>query len=267
MENLLGIIFFIFGTLIGSFLNVVIIRYGTGMGLGGRSRCSSSGQILKWYELIPIVSFLIQGGRSRYTGAKLSWQYPLVEFLTGIAFVFCLFLSVNLLIFGDIWSFVTSFVFFSLVSVFSILISVYDIRHMIIPNQFVYPLIVLSFVSLFVSLNPLLVSFPSIQDFVAGPLVALPFVLMWFVSRGRWMGFADAKLGLIMGWFLGIAQGFFAVLLSFWIGALVGILVLIYFKMKKKTIKQIPFGPFLLTGLILTFLYNISIDTIISFFL
>lgn len=75
------IFIFVFGTIIGSFLNVVILRYGTGRSLGGRSKCAVTGKTLQWFELIPIVSYLIQGGRTRHGGARISLQYPLVEFL------------------------------------------------------------------------------------------------------------------------------------------------------------------------------------------
>lgn len=265
MYFLLSLFAFILGTIIGSFLNVVILRHGTGMGLGGRSRCMTSGQVLKWYELIPILSFLIQKGRSRYTGAKLSWQYPLVELLTGFFFLFSFQNAFSMFGFLHDTALVVSFFFFILCSIFIILVSVYDIRHMIIPNQFIYPLIVLSFVQLFVSLPDFSFSLPSVWMLVSGPIVALPFILIWFISGGKWMGFADSKIALVIGWFLGASQGFFAVLLAFWIGAIVGILFFAHSKIfKKKTIHNIPFGPFLLTGLILSFLYNIDINTFIT---
>lgn len=262
--ELISIFVFIFGTIIGSFLNVVIFRHGTGMGLGGRSRSMTTGRILKWYELIPIISFCIQRGRSRFDGGKISWQYPLVEAMTGLLFLVSFKLTLPILFSSIGIVFIFSFLFFALISCFCILVAVYDIKHMIIPNEFIYPLIVLSFIALFVS--PFL-SLPSLYDLIAGPLVALPFILLWFVSGGRWMGFADAKIALAIGWFLGISEGFVAILLSFWIGALVGIVFFIYQKIQGKNVHHIPFGPFLLTGLILTFLYNISMSTLISFLL
>lgn len=265
MYFLLSLFSFILGTIIGSFLNVVILRHGTGMGLGGRSRCVTSGHILKWYELIPIVSFIIQKGRSRYTGAKLSWQYPIVEFVTGFFFLLAFQNAFSMFGFLYDYALIISFLFFILCSIFIILVSVYDIRHMIIPNQFIYPLIVLSFVQLFVSLPSFSFSFPSMWMLLSGPILALPFLLLWFISKGKWMGFADSKIALVIGWFLGIGQGFFAILLAFWVGAVIGLLLFVYSKIfRKKTIHHIPFGPFLLTGLILSFLYNIDINTFIA---
>lgn len=265
MYFLLSVFIFIFGTIIGSFLNVVLFRHGTGMGLGGRSRCISSGNILKWYELIPVVSFLIQKGRSRYTGTKISVQYPLVEILTGFLFLLSFFKVYATFDFFNVSSSIVFFIFLSLCSVFIILVSVYDIRHMIIPNEFIYPLIGLSFLQLFFSLQPFSFVFPSLLQILSGPLLALPFILLWLVSKGQWIGFADSKIALAIGWFLGIHQGFFAVLIGFWAGAIIGVLYLVYAKyILHKTIRQIPFGPFLLTGLIVAFLYNINIHTFIS---
>ena len=69
------------------FLNVVIDRHGI-CSLKGRSKCDVTGKFYCWYELVPVISFLIQGGRSRYSKTKISWQYPLVEIATGLSFVF-----------------------------------------------------------------------------------------------------------------------------------------------------------------------------------
>jgi len=253
------ILVFIFGTIIGSFLNVVILRYGTGMGLGGRSMCASSGKLLRWFELVPIVSFLMQKGRSRHTGAKLSWQYPVVELLTGFLFVLSFRYALELVSIFEITNFLVLFVFLILSSCFLVLIAVYDLRHMIVPNEFVYPFILLAFGSLFISIPSLSFVLPSGTALLSGLLVALPFVLLWLVSKGRWMGFADAKIALAMGWFVGLSSAFAAVLISFWLGAIVGLVILFATKKEKRKNLKIPFAPFLLTGLILVVLYTIDI--------
>jgi leader peptidase (prepilin peptidase)/N-methyltransferase len=260
------ILFFILGASVGSFLNVVVIRYGTGIGYGGRSMCASSGKCLRWFELIPIVSFFLQKGRSRYTGAKLSWQYPIVEFLTGVLFVLSFRLAFS---FVDISiaSFALMLAFYILSSCFLMLVATYDAKHMIVPNEFVYPLVGLSFISLFVELGSTIsFALPSLESLLAGPLVALPFVILWVVSRGKWMGFADAKIALFIGWFLGISGGFAAVLISFWVGAIIGVVVLLVLPKDKRNNLKIPFAPFLLTGLILTLLYNIDITNLLLWF-
>src|SRR5574343_2050011 len=81
------ILSFVFGAIVGSFLNVVSLRFNTGVGLGGRSKCMSCGTGLTWKELVPIFSFLFQRGACKKCKSKISWQYPLVEFVAGVIFV------------------------------------------------------------------------------------------------------------------------------------------------------------------------------------
>ena len=86
MIPILTFIFFIFGLIIGSFLNVVILRFNTERSFGGRSGCMSCRKKLFWYELVPLFSFLGLKGRCKNCKTKISWQYPLVEFITGLIF-------------------------------------------------------------------------------------------------------------------------------------------------------------------------------------
>ncbi len=81
---------FLFGIIIGSFLNVVALRFNTGVGINGRSMCMSCGTKLTWRELIPLFSFLFQKGSCKTCKSKISWQYPLVEFMAGAFFVLIL---------------------------------------------------------------------------------------------------------------------------------------------------------------------------------
>ena len=134
---------FILGTVVGSFLNVVILRYNTGESiLFPESRCFSCGKKLRWFELIPILSFLLQKGRCLRCKSKISRQYPITELLTGLTF------------FAIFWKFypsIESVIFYWTVASFLIVISVYDFRHQIIPNGLVYFLIFLSLFPIFFS--------------------------------------------------------------------------------------------------------------------
>lgn len=260
---------FLLGLIFGSFLNVVLLRYNTGMGLWGRSRCASCGTPLKWYELIPVLSFVIQKGKSRYTGAKLPLQYPVVEILTGLLFL------VSYIKVESLYGLPVSVVplvllaFLFVISAYFVLISVYDIKHMIIPHQFSNILIALSAVTLFVSLSGagLVLTVPSLTAVASGLLVAAPFFLLWLVSKGKWMGFADIKLALAMGWFLSLGQAYTAVVLSFWLGAIIGVAVLLLKKKKLKSGTALPFGPFLLLGLLLTYFFDLSLLELASVFI
>ena len=259
MIYFIGACAFIFGVIIGSFLNVVILRLHS-KPLTGRSMCMSCGKTLTWRELVPIFSFLFQKGRCKGCLSKISKQYILVELLTGIAF--CL---TALSIFGSLhFSVLTVIQFLLYADIVSILItlSVYDLYHFTIPDIFIWALGVIFVILL--SIPGLFPSF-SIPAFLAGPVVALPFFLLWVFSSGRWIGFGDVKLALVMGWILGISGGFAMIILGVWIGAIVGIIFAIVTHQKTLKVK-IPFGPFLAIGGFLSLLYNIDMSTIIKWF-
>lgn len=261
METLFAVLIFVFGTIIGSFLNVVICRQGTGRGLGGRSICAVTGKTLRWYELIPIISFLIQGGRSRYSKSRISWQYPLVEFFTGVAFVSLFYKFLPLIVLCGCGVFIGVFLFYAAIFSFLILIFVYDYWHQIIPDAFLYPLMALTFAgALFLPFS----TGPLLLQVLSGPIVAIPLLLIFLITRGRGMGFGDVLLVVPFGWLLGISAGFAGLLLAFWIGAVAGLVLLVgkYKKMKS----NIPFGPFLIIGFAVSFLYNVDMHSIAGFF-
>ncbi len=252
---------FLLGTIIGSFLNVVALRYGTKKDLGGRSSCMSCKHTLSWFELVPVVSFCALGGKCRKCTSKISFQYPLVEISMGVIFALTFLKFLPLL---EIAPFYFAAMFAYAAVVFSILavIVVYDIHHKMIPDSLVFWFIGLSLLWVIVIRGiPGVIIFPGVLDLIAGPLVALPFALLWLVSSGKWIGFGDAKLALGIGWFLGIVGSVSAIALGFWIGALAGLTLLLLSKFGKNKVKvsrttEIPFAPFLVLGLLLVFFFN-----------
>ena len=267
------IVFFgILGALIGSFLNVVILRYNTGMGLGGRSGCFTCGKTLSWYELIPVFSFLFQKGKCRGCKSSIATQYPLVEGAT--AFLFALVAYVNLIPFADAYSIYQILNLFLVLASVSLLvvIFVYDYYHKIIPDALSFSFAGLALVKLVLTEQWSLLHYPWYLDFWAGPILALPFVLIWYFSKGKWMGLGDGKLALGIGWFLGLASGLSAICLAFWIGTVVSLGLLLIQKMIPKkhhlTLKsEIPFAPFLITGLLVAYFFPIDIFHINDFLL
>ena len=257
---------FLFGTIIGSFLNVVIYRYNTGATLGGRSLCMSCGKKLSWYELVPVISFLAQKRKCTNCGSAISWQYPITELLTGFLFLFVFSLQYPLLNFTDI----ADVLFYWVVVSLLVVITVYDWKHKIIPDGLAYTFAVLSLGAFLLHAGfPLgrLSSAPYVLNLLAGPILASPFALLWLWSRGRWIGLGDAKLALGIGWFLGFYAGLSAVILAFWTGAFLGVTVL-SFKGKTFTIKgEIPFGPFLVLGTFLVFFFGIDVLSLSDIFL
>ncbi|MEX0931631.1 MAG: prepilin peptidase [Candidatus Paceibacterota bacterium] len=264
MDFLILILLFCFGVLIGSFLNVVILRYNTGLSFwSGRSQCLTCTHTLYWYDLFPLGTFLVNRMRCRYCETRLSSQYPLVELGLG-----CLFALLGLVYEFELAMAPLLFLSASILS-FLVLIFVYDLRHKIIPNAHVYSFIVLSGLYLLVThffhtpTNLLL-------DLLAGPLLAFPFWALWFFSQGTWMGFGDVKLAWGIGWFLGFSAGVSAIILAFWIGAVVSLSIIAYNKIQEKRAtsawmkslsmkSEIPFAPFLIAGCLIVFYCNISV--------
>lgn len=258
MELIFGIFIFTFGVIIGSFLNVVALRYGSGRGVNGRSFCFSCGKNLTAFELIPLLSFIFQKGKCRGCESKISIQYPLVEALTG--FVFLITYIHQLTIGASVLSFLYTVIVFSIL----IVISVYDIKHKIIPDGLVFTFILLGIGKMFV-LTPLttLFSVPVIFNTLAPLLLFLPFFFLWALSRGTWMGFGDAKLAIGIGAFLGLSAGLSAIIIGFWSGALWSLLMLaiqkrhIHKKGRELSFSsEIPFAPFLIFGVFIAFLFK-----------
>lgn len=215
--------YFLLGLCVGSFLNVVINRLETKESIFfGRSHCPKCKTVLKWYDLIPLASFFLLRGRCRKCRKKISWQYPLVELATGLLFL----LSRNPL--------------YLIIVSFLIVIFVYDLKHYIIPDSIVYPAIIIGFFY---------------APFSVYSLVGAAFFLLIVLgSRGKWMGLGDVKLAVLMGFVLGWPMIVPALLLSFVLGAAVGVVLIL---MKKKELKsEIPFGPFLCLATLVMMLYG-----------
>ncbi|MCI0542765.1 prepilin peptidase [bacterium] len=263
MEAVLYLFIFIFGAIIGSFLNVVIARWNTSFTLFGRSICFSCRKILSWRELSPLLSFLLQKGKCFSCKSKISWQYPAVEALTGFVFtlVFWKFGGGELSLLNDTAIRLAFGEIFFVWIVMSILVVIlaYDLKHKIIPDSLAYGFALLAFGKLafdyafFPGLIP-----PNWLDFLAGPLLASPLAALWLFSKGKWIGLGDAKLTLGLGWFLGLAGGLDALLLAFWIGAVVGIFLIILSRIGGEygwNLKsEMPFAPFIILGLFLAFM-------------
>lgn len=257
------LVVFLLGLIIGSFLNVVILRYHSGQSINGRSHCLSCGAKLSWSELLPIASFLLQKGRCRNCQCRISWQYPLVELLTGILFV----LVLSSLSFGGNWIKTP----YCLIIVSLLLaIAVYDLKHKIIPDLFVVILGALALI------RPLLMFFQArdlplmLYDYKTVLLGGLAsggiFLLLWFFSGGHWLGFGDVKLAFAVGFLLGSLKIFSALILAVWSGAIVGLVLIALSKIRlfgfKKyfTIKsELPFAPFIIFGVILTLLFQVNV--------
>lgn len=241
-----------FGAILGSFLNALTFRYNTGVGLWrsmrGRSHCMRCGHTLHAFDLVPILSYIFLRGRCRYCHAPISLQYPLVEIVAALLSL-GVYVQFPEPIAYSFWIFVWMVILF---------LVVYDWRHLILPLEGLLVLIVLGFSSLFFSCNTeCSLTMPTLLQLFSGPLLAAPLLFLSLISRGRWMGWGDGMLALPLGWMLGLLPGLGAFILAFWIGAVVGIGLLVFSMLAnigRVSIKTaIPFGPFLALGAAIIF--------------
>ncbi len=248
MQFIISFLVFVFGLIIGSFLNCVIYRLGSNKSfLKGRSFCPECKHVLAWNDLIPVISYLMLLGKCRYCKKAISIQYPLIELATAILFV-------SVFNFDHITRTVYLFIALSLF----IVIFVFDLKHYIIPDKVVLPAIVISLVyNAFLLFTGDIVLGKFLNYIYAGFFPALFFFLLFFISQGKWIGFGDVKLALFMGLFLGFPKILVALFLAFMFGAIIGVGLIVF---GNKTIKsELPFGPFLISGTILALFFGTNI--------
>jgi prepilin signal peptidase PulO-like enzyme (type II secretory pathway) len=259
MITILTLIFLIFGLIIGSFLNVVILRLNTERSFGGRSGCMSCMNTLSWYELIPVFSFLGLRGRCKNCKAKISIQYPIVELITGFIFAALFLKFQNIFFYNTVPVFSFTYAYYAVAFSLLLVIAVYDIRHKIIPDKLSLVLGIWSFLGLFFfSSSGFYPHIPSILELASGLIIAAPFALFWLVSSGKWMGLGDAKLAISFGWLLGLSRALSGVVVAFWVGAIVG-LTLVIFSKKHGMKSEIPFAPYLVLGTLIAFLFELHL--------
>lgn len=220
------ILFGLLGACLGSFLNVLSLRYGRESSLAGRSYCPNCSHVLAWWELLPIVSFILIRGHCRHCGKKISWQYPLVEGVTALAWV---------------WAF-PSVTTAMILSLFVILFLI-DLRLMVLPDIYILGLTLLALTQ--ISYLP-----PAILGSLlgSGSLLAL-----WAATRGRGLGLGDVKLIVPLGLLFGPGGTLVLLFLAFIAGGGVAAYLLLT---KRATLKTaVPFGPYLLAAATLLLLW------------
>ncbi len=234
------------GLVIGSFLNVVILRSIGRESIGGRSRCPTCGVGLWPGELIPVVSFVIQKGRCRHCSTALSWQYPAVELGCGILYAAAAWALVPDAAAMDATRLGVLAGAYGVIAA-AIVILVADFRFQIIPDS---ATVVLALVGLAAALARRTL----LSDLIAAVAFSLFFTCLWFFSAGRWMGLGDAKLIFATSLLVGLPVSFMALLFAFWLGAIVAIPLLIARKAGLKS--HLPFGPFILMGALTAYFFT-----------
>lgn len=255
------LILFLLGLCLGSFVNAFVWRFHEQSKskkpkkdlsiLHGRSMCVHCKHQLAVIDLIPLFSWLGRRGKCRYCKKPISWQYPVVELLTALIFA----LSFVVWPFGFELAGMVQFGFWLITLIFFMILAVYDLKWMLLPNKIVYPLIGFSLVSVVVqaiiqgSWNVLFGAFWG---------VLCLFGLFWFLfqlSNGKWIGGGDVKLAAALGIIVG---GAVEALLVIFLASMMGMLVSIPLMARgKKTMSsKVPFGPFLLAATIAVVLFG-----------
>ncbi|MDZ4243566.1 MAG: prepilin peptidase [Candidatus Doudnabacteria bacterium] len=233
------ILIFVFGLIVGSFLNAVIYRLGSPLSLFAKSSiCPHCGHELSWLDLIPVVSFFTLGRKCRYCGDPISWQYPLVEIATAVAFI---------IIYNQL-SIIDYRLFFKLAfASFLIVIFVYDLKHFLILDKVVFPAALIALVYQVYQGN-------WENALLGGALLFGFFGLLYLVSGGRWIGFGDVKLGLFLGLLVAWPQTLALFFLAYFSGAIFA-LALVLLRQKKMS-DRLPFGTFLTFAAFLAMLWG-----------
>jgi len=251
MHTLYLVIFFIVGSIFGSFYNVVASRLSNDLSIvKPASRCDNCHKELKWYELIPIISYIIQGGKCRNCKSKIGISCLIVEIVTGVLFATCY----NEFLFSD--KLVISLIFVSVL----IIVIVSDIEYMIILDEVLFVGIVSIIVYEFFTLG-----FSSMMNnvlngvYAFGTMYILKLIGDFFFKKES-LGGGDIKLMFIFGLVLGYDMAIVAIFL----GTFIAFPVAIYVLLKRKD-NMIPFGPFLSIAAILILITKLNLDTILNF--
>src|SRR5581483_5011845 len=213
------------GVVVGSFLGVLTYRIPRRMNfVWGRSRCPNCKREIKWYDNIPILSFLFLRGKCRYCKKNISSRYPLLEIVTGVCFI---------LIGPNIFNLFLACIFIS--------IFVIDVERMLIPDELVLAGILVAILNL------------KSEIFVgtlAGLLAADFLLFLNLITKGKGMGLGDVKLAILIGMIVGLNKTPIWLFYSFVTGAIVGLTLIAFGKANMK--QKIAFGPFLIIGMVIT---------------
>ncbi len=236
-----------YGLLLGSFYNVVGLRVPQGQSIvSPRSACPTCGHQLRALELIPVLSYLLQGGKCRVCKTGISPVYPIIEFLTGVLF------ATAPLVVG--WS-SELIIALTLISLF-IIILVSDTAYMIIPDK-----VLLVFVGIFL-LERLFIPLSPWWDSLLGAGIGFGLLLIIAIVSKGGMGGGDIKLFALIGFVVGVKTLLLSFFLSTLFGAVFGLLGMALKLVKKG--KPIPFGPFIAIGTLVAYYFG---DTIIQTYL
>jgi len=237
------IIFAVLGAIVGSFANVVAGRLNSGRSMFvGRSKCDSCAEELAPLTLVPVVSFFALRGRCAMCGSKIGGMHVVAEITLGALFAGAFYihgLSIEL---------VFALLFLSLLTS----IVIYDLKHTIIPNILVYPLIVVGGAMAYLGGD-------ITHSLITAGSMAVFFGLIWLLSKGRAMGFGDAKLVLALALFVGYPIAITGFMMSFWLGAVISVGLLVFYGKSRTMSHEVPFAPYLALGFLCAYFLQLNL--------
>lgn len=257
---------FVLGLCLGSFVNMLVYRIAQRYKLESRkfkikskdrSFCDFCGKQLHWYENIPVISWVLQKGKSKCCHKKLPIRYPIVELVTGILLILITY-KFNLFS-GRFSIYIEMIQLFWLMIVITLLIflTVFDFKYLILPDFAVITLIIISFLGV-------VFDEPNVIPYLLSATGSFIFLgSLYLITKKRGIGFGDVKLAIFMGLFLGWPKIILAMYLAFIIGAIVGVIGISIKKISRKS--KIAFGPFLILGTIIAWLWGKQILTLSVF--
>ena len=250
MEILIGIFVFIYGTVFGSFFNVVGYRLPNNLSLikPRGSFCPNCKHELTWKELIPIFSYLIQGGKCTKCKQKIAIFYPLIETITGLLFL------LSYLIFG----FSTEFVIAVLLSSYFVIVVVSDGKFMIIPDEVTLVIAILIILTELLTYGPIYTAKYLASGIALFGIVFLFMRITTALFKKESLGGGDIKLEFVIGISIGLLNGLFSIFLASIFALPIAILK------NRKQPTMIAFGPFLILGALTIYLFKLDIVAILK---
>ncbi len=260
MDIIISVYLFMLGLSLGSFALAMVDRMKTNRDwVKGRSACEFCKQTLKPIDLVPVFSWLSTGGKCRYCRKKLPVVYPITEVIVGLAFVLSyIFWPYEL---SSSFVLIAQFIVWLCAVVVLTGLFLFDIRWFLLPNKLIRPLILLGLIWMVLDILNQGLSSGIIINYILAVLIGAGlFLLFYVVSKGKWIGDGDIRLGVAIGLFTGSP---FEAWLTIFIASVLGILAAIpaikKTKKQKRMKMKIPFGPVLIIGLYITVLCGAQI--------
>lgn len=252
-------LFFIFGASLGSFVGVIADRLYVAPILKGRSKCLSCGTTLTWKDLFPVLSYLVQKGKCKYCGVHYGALHLVTEIVYGTIFVFLYVFLIK----HSQFDYTTAgwFIYYTILFVVSGVMVLYDFKHKLVPSEYLYTFLFLSF---FMMCVRYLDEGKNVWELASPFVLSLPFLLAYLVTKGKGVGFGDILLFAGVGMLLGSAPGLAALLIAVWSASLLGIALQLINRKKFTRKYALPFVPFIIFSTIVVLFSDISVWTFVN---